>query len=250
MSFPCAPASRRKHAEYARVANRELRGVERVVAVQAHERDLARADEEQVVLLHLVRLLATEREIARPLHRALEHHDRRDHELEPARHEHVDREARDRELEERAIAGERVRATARELSRTLLVHEAEVVHQIDVILRLELELARRADLADLDVVLFALADRDLGPRDARHAEHELVEFLLRLGEGGLELLDVRLDRLAFFDQLRAVFLRSLRDRRGDLVLALSRALELRDDLATRAVRLEQVVEVRNRGACW
>ena len=200
-------------------------GIERLVAVQADERDLARADEEQLVGRDRVRLFAAEREEPRPRHRALlDHHGRR-HQLHAALDERVDRQAENGQLEQRAVAHERVRAPAREAARPVPVDDAERRHELDVVLRREVELARRADAADLDVVLLALADRHLGSRKARDAQHQVLERRCASARRRLELLDVGADLLGLVDELRAVVLARLGDEGGQLVLAGALLLE-------------------------
>ena len=142
MSLPWAPASRRKHGEIRRSGSGAAL-VERLVAVQLHERHLARADEEELVGRDGVGLLAPEREEARARHRALLDHHRRDDERHPALDERVDRQAHDRHLEQRAVAHERVRAPARELPRSVPLDEPERRHELDVVFRREVELPRR-----------------------------------------------------------------------------------------------------------
>ena len=62
----------------ARVTPGERAGVEELAAMQGRERDLARADEEQLAAVDLVDLAAVGREEARFHHRLLAHHHRRD----------------------------------------------------------------------------------------------------------------------------------------------------------------------------
>ena len=106
-----------------------------------------------------------------------------------------------------------------------------------------------ADAPDLDVVLLALADGHLGPREARHAQHQVLVALLDLAEPRLELLDVRADLLGLFDELRPLVLAGLRDPRRELVLARALLLELGRRLAALLVGGEELVEVERRGAC-
>ena len=95
------------------VAQGQALRFERLVAVQADERDLARADQVQLVGRDRVRLLAAQREVAGALHRPLlDHHGRR-HELHAALDEGVDREPQHGHLEQRAVADQGVRARAR-----------------------------------------------------------------------------------------------------------------------------------------
>ena len=206
--------------------------------------DLARADEKELVGRDRVRLFATEREEARPDHRALlDHHGRR-HELHPALDERVDREAQDGHLEERAVADEGVRPLPREAPRPVELDHPERGHELEVVLRREVELARLADAPDLDVVFLALADGHFGPREARHAQHQVLVALLDLAEPRLELLDLRADLPGLFDELRAARpCSALGMPRRELVLARALVLELRRDLAALPIRGEQVVEV-------
>ena len=87
--------------------------------------------------------------------------DGRDHGVRPAldrlRHRHVD----ERELEQRADAGQVVEARAGDLRGALDVDRAEERAELDVVARLEVggEVARRADRLEQDeVVLAALGD--------------------------------------------------------------------------------------------
>ena len=130
-----------------------------------------------------------------------------------------------------------------ELAWPVPVHEAEGRHELDVVFGREVEGARRPDLLHLDVVLFALSDGDLGARNAGDTQHQIVEALLRLGELGLEPLEVDLDLLSLLDELRPVVLGGLGDQRGDLVLPRALGVDLDDGFAPDLVGLEELVEV-------
>ena len=58
VSLPAAPASRRKQVEKPGVAQRQAPGLEDLVGVQGGERDLRGADQEELVVGHLVDHLA------------------------------------------------------------------------------------------------------------------------------------------------------------------------------------------------
>lgn len=244
MSLPCAPASRRKQGEIPRALDRQPLRIERLVAVHADEGHLARTDEEQLVGRDRIGLLPPEREEAGARHRALAHHDGRRDELHAPIDERVHREAQDGHLEERAVADQGVRPPASEAAGAVPFDEPETGHQLDMIFGGEVELARLADALDLHVVLFAGADGHLGARDARHAQHQVLEAALHLGELGLELLDVVADLLPLFDELGPFFLARLGDQRRELVLARTPLLEERRRLATFLVGREQLVQVQ------
>ncbi len=199
--------------------------------------------EKDLVGRNRVRLFATEREKPRPDHRALlDHHGRR-HELQPPLDERVDRETQNGHLEERAVAHEGVRALPCEAPRPVELDHAERGHELEVVLRGEVELARLADAPDFDVVVLAFADRHLGPREARHAEHQVLVALLDLAEPGLQALDLGAHLLRLFDELRPIVLAGLGYPGRELVLASALVLELRRRLATLPIHGEQVVEV-------
>ena len=182
MSLPCAPASRRKHGEMPAYWIGRLLGVERVVAVHADERHLARADEEELVGGDGVRLLATEREepgarssrAPSPSPAADTSFSPRSTRVSTARR----RTAISRSAPSPTSAYERPPANLRGPSQST---SPSAVMSSTWSFGCEVELARRAHLADLDVVLLALADGHLGPRDARDAEHEVLEARLHLG---------------------------------------------------------------------
>ena len=57
VSFPAAPASRRKHGVYATNAIGSVAAVEDLVAVQVGDRHLGRRDEEEIVVRDAVRVV-------------------------------------------------------------------------------------------------------------------------------------------------------------------------------------------------
>ena len=84
------------------VARRQLLGRERLAAMQRRQRDLARAEQEQLAVVDVVHLGAVGREEARFFHRALAHERGRDHGHEAVPHDRAHRVVDERELEQRA----------------------------------------------------------------------------------------------------------------------------------------------------
>src|SRR5439155_855148 len=107
------------------VTARQLALGEDRIAVQRHQADLRRADEIELVLFDREGVLASERKEAGADHRRLPHHHRRRYRGEALLHHLVEREAQDRQLEQHAVAGERVAAAAGEFTRALEIDQAE-----------------------------------------------------------------------------------------------------------------------------
>ena len=100
----------------------------------------------------------------------------------------VEHELSERTVQMRHFALHEAEAGAGELRSGVEV-KAEGSAHIDVILDLEVELARRAPAADLDVFRLVLADRRRGRGEVRNAKHQVMklrarflEFVLEFGE--------------------------------------------------------------------
>lgn len=107
----------------------------------------------------------------------------------------------DHELRERAVqacnrAAQHREACAGELRAGFEI-ETERRADVDVILHREVELARRAPAAHLDVVGFVFADRHAFVRDVRHAQHQVGQARLDLAELGLRRLHLVADAADF-----------------------------------------------------
>ena len=94
-----------------------------------------------------------------------------------------------RELELGADAGEEVEARARHLGAALEVDRAEHPAELDVVARLEVELARRADRLEHDEVVLAAGRRLVGGEVGDRHQRRLP-LLLGVGLGGLGGLDL------------------------------------------------------------
>ncbi len=133
----------------------------------------------------------------------------------------VDHELREGAVQARDRAAQHREARTGEL-RARLEIEAERRADVDVILHLEVELARRAPAAHLDVVGLVLADRHAFVRDVRHAQHQVGQARLDLAELGFRRLHVVADPADFGHHGRRV-----------LALPLHRADLLRQAVAAR-----------------
>ena len=117
VSRPAAPASRRKQVEKPRSGSGSVVGVEDLVGVQAGQRDLGGADQEEVVLGHLVDLVAVAGQEAGPVQRLFADQDRRHHRLVALAADQLDREADQGQLEHHQVALQVGEARAREPGR-------------------------------------------------------------------------------------------------------------------------------------
>ena len=104
MSLPYVPASRRKHVEYAGVADREVLLVQDLGRVERGQRHLRRPDQVELVRVRDVDVDLVGREEPAAEHRLLADEHRRDHRDEPVRRQHVERVADQRELHVHDVA--------------------------------------------------------------------------------------------------------------------------------------------------
>ncbi len=133
----------------------------------------------------------------------------------------VDHELSQRTMQPRNLAAQHREARARELRAGLEV-EPERRADIDVILHLEFELARRAPAAHFHVFGFVLAHRHAFVRQVRHAEQQVRQTLLDIVEPGRRRLHLVADTTHFSHH-----------RRGVLALAFQRADLFRQTVAAR-----------------
>ena len=125
-------------------------------------RDLAGADEVEVLALDPVDVVGGLAEEAGALHRARLDQRRRDHLGEAGLAGLVHRQVDQRELELGADAGQEVEPRAADLGAALEVDGAEHPAELDVVARLEVELARRPDVLEDDEVVLAAGGRLVG----------------------------------------------------------------------------------------
>ena len=121
MSRPAAPGLAAEARGEARVAQRQVAGVDDLAGVQRRERHLARADEEQLVLRERVDLLLGVGQEARAEERLLADEHRRDDRLEAVAAQQLEHPAHERELEEDEVAAQVREARAGQLRRLLHV---------------------------------------------------------------------------------------------------------------------------------
>ena len=193
------------------------------------ERDLRGAGEEEAVLLELVDVRLLGREEAGADHRLLAHEHGREHRCEPGGGDVIEREAVEREREERGVADDVAEARAREPCGALELEAADLA-------RLP-RLGEHRWLADAAQLLGVVLGVAVGCRSVRRVRDERERRLAsRLGGrelllGGAELL------------LHLLQLRELLGRR--LALELRPAAEIvdaRDERAPALVGREQRVE--------
>ena len=137
MSLPAAPASRRKHGVVGGVADRQLGGLEDLVAMEVRDRDLGRRDQVQVVARDDVHLVFLVRDLAgAPGRRGVD--DGRRPDLGEAVLAGVDVEepADERALEGRAEAAVDREARAGDLRAALEVEDAQAIGDVPVRLAL------------------------------------------------------------------------------------------------------------------
>ena len=206
VSLPAAPASRRKHGRVGGVADRQVGGVEDLVAMEVRDRDLGRRDQVQLVAGHDVHLVFLVGDLPGPAG-AVGVDDGRRPDLGEAVLAGVDVEepVDEAALERRAGALVDREAGAGDL------RAAGVVDDVERLAELPVRLARPGRAtggrvgADLAVdrllareLLAPRADRDVGllatDRDVRvgrvgDAEELVVEGRLGLGELGVESCD-------------------------------------------------------------
>ena len=128
-------------------------------------------------------------------------------------HRHVDQ----RELQLGADAGQEVEARARHLGAALEVDRAEHPAELDVVARLEVELRRRADGLEHDVVVLAAGRRLVG-REVGDLHQRRAPGLLGLGLGGLGGLHLGREVLGARQQRRLLLALRLRDLLAELLL--------------------------------
>ena len=130
--------------------------------MQAGQRHLGGAGEEELVLGDLVDLVAVAGQEAGPLQRLFADQDRRHHRLVPLGPDQLDREADQGQLQHHQVALEVGEAGAGEAGAGLHVDQAQRGADLEVVARLEVELGALADLAQDDRVLLGHPVRRVG----------------------------------------------------------------------------------------
>ena len=172
----------------ARIATWKRPGLQDLPHVERRERHLRGPRQIQLVPLDAIDVDLFSREKARAVHRLLAHEHGRQHGHEAFRRQPVEGEAVERQLEQCDGAGPVSEAGAREPGTALHVDPALAADQIHVVARLEVELRRLADPANLLRVVVGLAVRCALVRRVRHAFQELTALRLGLGQFRLEAL--------------------------------------------------------------
>ena len=176
------------------------------------ERNLRRAGEIEAVLGRLVEVALVGREEARAVHRLVTHEHRRQHRRVALLHDPRERPAVERDLEQRHVADAVHEARARDLCAALDVDPAVGGGEIEMIARLEVEARRLADDPHDDGVLLLVAVGRVLGRGVRHAIVQILEPLRRLGQLGLERLQLGLERGQLGELLRSRLAFQLRAR--------------------------------------
>ena len=164
------------------------------------ERDFAGADK-AVAVDRLVDLSAVGGEEAGAVHGLLAYQHRRHDGAKALGADDGEAVLHERELQQHEVALEVGETRAADLGAALHVDEVERKAEVQVVLDLEVELARLTDVAQHDGVLFA-AVGDVGERDVGDLEEDRLEALLDAGELGLALLDRVAQRAHGGDRLR------------------------------------------------
>ena len=165
----------------ARVAQRQVGGVEDLAGVHRRQRDLARADEVQVVFGHVVDLLLGVGQHARAVERLLAHEHRRDDRLEALAAQLRHDPLHERELEHHEIAAQDREARARQPRAAL--HVDPLAGQLEVV-------APASSVASPTIaqhLVLGLGGGRVGQVGQR------AQDLLQLGLGLARLLAARLD---------------------------------------------------------
>ena len=218
--------------------------------MQPGQGDLGGADQEELVLGHLVDLVAIAGQEAGPDERLLADEDRRDDGLVPLGADQLDREADQGQLQQHQVALQVGEAGAGEPRRRLHLDQAQLGADLEVVAGLEVELGPLADLADDDRVLLGHPVGGVGVGQVGERDGDPVEVgfdPLQLGLAGLDLLLQPLDPLHQVPGVAARLL-GLADLLGErLALGLG-VLDLGQQLAAAGVERQQLVDLLGRAA--
>ena len=193
VSRPAAPASVRKQCDSPTYRFGSSRLVEDLVLVHAAEGDLGGGDQAQVGVGDRVHLPGVRVRVAGHEADAFEHLDagevRRDDRREPGLHRRLHGVLHEGDFEQRGLVLEEVELLPGDLGAGLEVGEVERLAQGDVVLRLEVELPRLAELRD-DLVRGRVgADRRRRVRHVRDEEQVGLQVALDELELGVDGAD-------------------------------------------------------------
>ncbi len=226
-----------------RQAHRELRGLQRLVAIQVGDRHLRRRDEIELLIAQGVHVVLELGQLPRPDHRRTVHHGGNPHllvaVLARVQVEHVRQE---RPHQTRTIGTEDDEARPADLGATREIEQAEPLADLPVRLHAG-RLARRAPGAHDDAALLAPFGK-IGQRHVRNHEQQPLELGLGVREPRIETRDLLAERARLRDDCAGVLLRLL--EAGDLLTRrVARRLLLLDALDERtplAIELLEPIE--------
>ena len=160
------------------------------------QRDLGGADQAEVAVLDRIdlRFVPARRE-PDPLQDTITGQVGRDDGSESRVDQFSERELLECQVEEDGVVLEEVEAGPADLAGGLEIDQVEVLAQLDVVLGLEVELAGRADFADLAAVVLGQADRGVGMRQVGDSPQPLGHLGLEPAEPLFFVGDRRLERL-------------------------------------------------------
>ena len=202
VSFPCAPASRRKHGEYATNAARERGAVEHFVTVEIRDRDLCRRDEKEVVIGERVLLVLELRKLRCPEHGGAVHGERDPHLLVPVLPGmEVEHERHERSHEAGADPAKNDETRPGDLCAASQIDQTSPVGSRDLPVRAHsVDGTRLAPCADDDIRALVTC-RDLGQRDVRQLRDDLAERRFDVGTLTLQAVELRAQDTPTIDQL-------------------------------------------------
>ena len=210
------------------VAARQGVGVEDLAGVQVGEHDLGGGDQE-VVARDVIGVVLKLGQLARTEHGLTLDDDGRPPLLEATARVRVEEEVDEGTLQAGAGATENGKAATGELVATLELEDVQIGAQIPVRLKVEVELARGAPAATLDVLVLVLTVRGGLARNVGQVSHEVVLLLLKSGTALGQTVDLLVDGAhGLLGGLGLVLLALLHQGANLLGLGVTRGLELLD----------------------
>ena len=231
------------------VAARQGIGVEDLTGVQVGEHDLGGGDQE-VVARDVIGVVLELGQLARAKHGLTLDDDRRPPLLEATAGVRIEEEVDEGTLQAGTGATENGETAAGELVAALEVKNVEVGAQIPVRLKVEVELARGAPAATLDVLVLVLAVRRGLARNVGQVSHEVVLLLLEgsttLGQTVNLLVDGAHGLLGGLGLVLLALLHQGADLLGLGVARSLKFLDLGDDGTTLVVELKELLAIPRR----
>ena len=158
----------------------------------------------------------------------------------------IEHELAERAFEPCKLALQHREARAGEFRGALEIHQAERLADLEMLLRLEVDAARLADLAHLDIVVLVLADRHVVERHVGDHRQRVVERLVETTLLGLGALDEALDLadlgLQPLGQRHVLVAHRIADLLRGGVAAFLCLLQVDEMLAARLVPGDQVID--------